>query len=41
MEVVQKLKSRSIAGLGQADGIRLNQRLRGLRGSLRIRIAWL
>jgi hypothetical protein len=41
MEVVQKLKSRGIAGLGQADGIRLNQRLRGLRRSLRIRIAWL
>jgi hypothetical protein len=41
MEPVQELKSRGIAGLGQADSIRLNQRLGRLRRSLRIRIAWL
>src|SRR6266851_9018306 len=40
MQVVQKLKSRSIAGLGQADGLRFSHRFGGLPRGRRIVIAW-
>src|SRR5258708_22332777 len=40
MQVVQKLKSRSISGLGQTDGFRFSHRLGGLSRGRRFGIAW-
>jgi len=40
MQVVQKFKSRSIPGLGQADSLRFSHRFGGLPRGRRIGIAW-
>jgi hypothetical protein len=40
MQAVQKLKSRSIADLCQADGLRFSHRFGGLPRGRRIGIAW-
>src|SRR5260370_3631456 len=40
MQVVQKLKSRCISGLGPTDGLRLSHRVGGLPRGRRIGIAW-
>src|SRR5712692_5066225 len=40
MQVVQKLKSRSISGLGQTDGLRFSHRFGGLPRGRRFGIAW-